>query len=385
MKTIRLTLKIGLISLLIGISVGAVNTLFGRTLLAIGEIRSHYFHYLIPFLALAGATIIWAYHYFGKELQKGMGLVLQVGKGQAEDIPKRLIPLVMVSTWITHLFGGSAGREGVAIQIGATISHNFGKKWLTLEDKTLFLTTGIAAGFAGLFQTPLAASFFALKVLHKRTPSWQQVLSIFIAAFSASTTSHLLGLEKFTHHIGPQILTGKEWLGLLVAGLTYGLIGNSFALLLKKSKVGIANPYQRIIFGSLILSIIFFIAHQGRYSGLGTNLIEASLTGQVIYNYDWLLKIVLTVATLSIGFQGGEVTPLFAIGASSGIVLANLLGLPLELTAALGYASVFAAATNTWLAPILIGCEVFGFTNLPAFLLVTSLATLIYRKISIYQ
>lgn len=389
MKKTKQLLHILLASLAVGICVGIVNTIFGRTLLAIGNIRAHYFPYLIPFLALAGAGIIWAYHYWGQELQKGLGLVLKVGRGQADNIPKKLIPLVMISTWATHLFGGSAGREGVAVQIGATISHNFEKKWKFPVENGFFLTTGIAAGFAGLFQTPLAASFFALEVLGKCKSSWQQVASILVAAFTASNTSHLLGLEKFTHLMRFQTLSWKHWLGLMLMGLIFSLIGNGFAALLKQAKKIAAtiwaNPFLRIVLGSLILSLIFFLAHQGRYSGLGTNLIEASLMGEKIYPYDWLVKLLLTVATLAIGFQGGEVTPLFAIGASSGILLATLLGLPLELTAALGYAAVFSAATNTWFAPILIGCEVFGFANLPYFLIVCSLSYWTYRNISIYQ
>ena len=123
----------------------------------------------------------------------------------------------------------------------------------------------------------------------------------------------------------------------------------------------------------------------GRYSGLGTNLIEASFSGESIYGYDWILKLILTVLTLSIGFQGGEVTPLFAIGASLGVVLAIYFGLPIELAAAMGYISVFASATNTFLAPIFIGGEVFGFENLPYFFVVVSFAYLLNRRNSIYS
>ena len=171
-------------------------------------------------------------------------------------------------------------------------------------------------------------------------------------------------------------------------GLIFGLVGNAFAALLayakQKAKEVMDNPYYRILFGGIVLSLLFLMLYHGRYSGLGTNLIDASFSGKVIYFYDWLLKLVLTVATLAIGFQGGEVTPLFAIGASLGVVLAKVFGLPVEFVAAAGYISVFGSATNTLLAPIFIGGEVFGFANLPYFALVMIFAYSLNRNHSIY-
>ncbi len=379
-----------LLSLLVGLLVGTVNTAFGKILLVIGELRSHAFFYLIPFLALAGITIIFLYQRFGEDLQQGMKLVLKVGRGQENNIPKRLVPLVAISTWLTHLFGGSAGREGVAVQIGATISHQIGKRAPIQHTSHTFVVMGIAAGFAGLFQTPLAAIFFALEILAIYRPSLLLIVATFIASFTASTTSSFLGLEKFSHPISLRwTISLKEIILLILLGLAFGVIGNLFVFLLKKAKNScshyLKNLYQRIFLGGLILSVLLMLAHQGRYSGLGTNLIEWSLLAKDIYAYDWLLKIFFTIFTLAIGFQGGEVTPLFAIGASSGVILANLLGLPIELAAALGYASVFASATNTLIGPIFIGAEVFGFENIPYFILVTGIAYFINRKQSIYQ
>lgn len=378
------------ISMLIGLLSGTINTLFGKVLLAIGDIRNLYFFYLVPFLGLIGLLILFLYQKWGKNAQKGMTLVFEVGQGSTEAIPKRLIPFVMVTTWLTHLFGGSAGREGVAVQIGATIASQFKSYFSQPKEQQLLLLIGMAAGFAGLFQTPLAASFFAIEVLIVGHYSWRALIPALVAAYTASTTSHLLGLEKFQHPLSESISLSPVLIGqLLLLAIAFAVVGNLFALLLSLFKTKLAtiipNPYWRIAIVGAGISLLMILLHQGRYAGLGTNLIEASFDRQTIYLYDWLLKLLLTVLTLSVGFQGGEVTPLFAIGASAGIVLASLLGLPLAFAAALGYIAVFGVATNTLLAPIFIGIEVFGWSYAPAYLFVVALAYSLNRQYSIYS
>ena len=145
------------------------------------------------------------------------------------------------------------------------------------------------------------------------------------------------------------------------------------------------NPYIKIMIIGTFLSIILFLLHKGRYSGLGTNLISLSFNDGKIYYYDWILKFLLTIITLSAGYQGGEVTPLFSIGASLGIILGSIFGLPIKFTAALGYAAVFGSATNTFLAPMFIGAEVFGFEYLPFFFVTCSLGYIFNGKQSIYS
>lgn len=376
-------------SLLIGFLIGCVDTVFGRVLLMLSAFRTENFNYVIPFLGLIGLVIVFLYQKADSRASKGMGLLFAVSQGDEKKIPLVMLPLVTVATWLTHLFGGSAGREGVAVQLGATISHAFSKFFSFENSSRLFLVTGMAAGFAGLFQTPLAAVFFGLEILVLGKLQLSALLPMTIASFVASATSHALGLEKFSHFVDVS-LTLNPWLfcKLALLGLIFGLVGNAFAALLafakQKAKEVMDNPYYRILFGGIVLSLLFLMLYHGRYSGLGTNLIDASFSGKDIYFYDWLLKLILTVATLAIGFQGGEVTPLFAIGASLGVVLANVFGLPVEFVAAAGYISVFGSATNTLLAPIFIGGEVFGFANLPYFALVMIFAYSLNRNHSIY-
>jgi H+/Cl- antiporter ClcA len=387
-----LFLYLAIIGLIVGAVVGAIDALFGEVLLAITDFRMTHALYLLPFLAFAGLGIVFAYQKFGGSAGKGMGLVFQIGHGdETEPMPKRLVPLIMVSTWLTHLFGGSAGREGVAVQMGATFSDWLGRMVpVPLKNRhTIFIVVGMAAGFGGLFQTPIAAVFFAIEVLAAGALRYEALLPAMVASFTASNISHALGLEKFAVHlVAPVSLAPMMLIRLAILGIIFGLAGGLFAFLLKRGK-GMAaeylpNPLIRVVSLGIVLSILFLVLYMGRYSGLGTNLIADSFSGKTIYKYDWLLKLVLTVLTLAAGFQGGEVTPLFAIGATLGTVVAPLVGVPPELAAALGYASVFGGATNTLLAPLFIGCEVFGFSYAPYFFIVCAFAYLCNTNRSIY-
>lgn len=384
-----LYLKLIIAGIIIGLIVGIIDTIFGRGLLLIGDIRKEYLYYFVPFLALAGLLIVFIYQKFAGKTGKGMGLIFEVGHGTEKEIPLRLIPIVTVATWITHLFGGSAGREGVAVQLGATLSHRFNKHFNFPDKSKVFLVTGMAAGFGGLFQTPIAALFFGLEVLALGNLQLYALLPAVVAAFTASWTSSFLGLEKFTHIVNTTLsITPMTFVKFAILGIIFGIAGNLFVYLqsfLKKFAVEkIKNPYYRIFLIGIFLSIILLLLHKGRYTGLGTNLIENSFSGKQIFGYDWMLKLLLTTLTLAAGFQGGEVTPLFSIGASLGVVIAIFFGLPIEFVAAAGYISVFGSATNTLLAPIFIGGEVFGFNNLPFFVIIVIFAYLVNRKISTY-
>lgn len=393
----RLKKGIGLLlfSLLVGSLVGSLEVFFGQVLIFVTNFRIEYFRFLIFFLPISGLLIQFLYSHFSEKSKEGMGLVLKVGRKEEKKIPIMLIPLVMVTTWFTHLFGGSAGREGVAVQIGATLSHHLAKikqfSFLNTPDfNRRVIMIGMAAGFSGLFQTPLAASFFAVEVLSKRRFKFSDTLPIIVASFTAFWVSKSLGLEKFSFKIDQTMsLTPINFIKFIILGIIFGLIGSLFAICLKKVKLKaslfLPNVYQRIFIGGLLIALLIFFLHEGRYAGLGTNLISASLQGDGIYSYDFLLKMSLTILTLAIGFQGGEVTPLFAIGSSLGFLLAPLVGLPVVIVVALGYIAMFGSATNTFFAPVFIGAEVFGFDLLPVFLITMLVAYYCNFNQSIYS
>ena len=398
----------------LGALVGALTAFFGQVLLAVSAVRDANPLYWIPGLALIGIAIVLGYKKFGKGTERGMDMVFGVAHGKENEIPLRMIPMVAVSTWLTHLFGGSAGREGVAIQIGATLGHNISKKIPVENAGKILLIAGMAAGFAGLFQTPLAAIALALEVLLVGYLNLSALLPATAAAFTAYKVSEMLGLEKFSvdlHTLFPDSnVAGLLWnengldiqfvLKLALLGVLFGIVGGGFAKMLSIAKKLFANKLpnavKRIAFVGIALSLLLLLFWQGRYAGLGTNLIDmcfanpkaanvnAAGVAATVFACDWILKFALTIATIAVGFKGGEITPLFAIGATFGAWVAAMVGVPLPLAAALGYAAVFGGATNTLLAPIFIGAEIFGFDTLPAFFIVCVVAFVCNGGQSIY-
>lgn len=390
----RDVLMLGLLAIGIGIIVGAIEALFGKGLVLIADMRAKLFFKLTPFLPLAGMLIAFIYSKVGKDCDKGMSLIFSASSNEEETIPKRLIPLLMVSTWLTHLFGGSAGREGAAVQIGGTVAHSIEKslrrKLNVKNSSKILLITGMAAGFAGMFQTPVAATFFAMEVLSAGAIEYCALFPCIIASLVASYTSHALGLGRFIVNMNSSLkLDLPIVLKVVMLGILCGVIGGTFAYTLNLSKEffrhRIKNPILRIFIMGCILSLLFMLLHKGRYSGSGDNLIKAAFSDGKIYGYDWMLKFLLTILTLSAGFQGGEVAPLFSIGASMGIIISHVLRLPAKFAAALAYVAVFGSATNTILAPIFIGGEIFGYEYLPYFFIVSAIAYIFNGDRSIYS
>ena len=385
-------LYLAISGLIIGAVVGGIDAVFGIVLVKLNEIRELNFNMFIPFLAPVGLLIVYVYKKIGGKIYKGVNLVFEVDYGQEEIIPKRFIPLLITGTWLTHLFGGSAGREGVAVQIGAAFSNWVGRKipFPIMDRNKIFLVTGIAAGFAGLFGTPIAAIFFAMEVLIAGTLRYQALLPAVIAAFTASSVSQRLGLNMFTYNLSSVVDFNLEnMIKISLLGVIFGLVGWIFAYLLKNIKKALVkifpNPYIRILIMGIILSILLFALHRGRYSGLSSSLMINSFSGGEIYYYDWILKLLLTATTLSIGFQGGEVAPMFIVGATLGVVIAKYFNLPVEFVAAMGYVGVFGSGTNTFLAPIFVGGEIFGFEYIPYFFIVCSFAYIFNMNKSIYS
>ena len=386
---VRDQLVLILLSLPLGAATGAVCALFGRVLLLITDFRSEHYLFLLPFLGVAGAALVWCYGKFGGDAGKGMSLLYEVDQNKRTKTPLRLVPMVIASTWITHLFGGAAGREGVAVQIGGVLGNQLGSRIKIADAGRLMMIAGMAAGFGGLFRTPIAAAFFSVEVLTVGALELSALLPSLTAAYTACFVSGALGLGKFTVNVASEAeLNLLTALKLVILGLAFGLIGRLFshalAMLKRRFAAWIPNPVARIAGIGTVVGLLSVLGFGGRYSGLGTNLISAGFSGGIL-PWDFIAKLLFTVITLAAGFYGGEVTPLFSIGVSLGCVMAALLGLPAELCAALGYAAVFGSATRTLIAPICIGLEVFGFGHLPMLMIVCAAARLCSGKYSIYS
>ena len=413
------------IGITLGAIIGALTACFGDISDRLSAIRDANPLYIIPALAIGGAAIAFAYKKWGRWTERGMDQVFAVGLNKETNFPLVAIPMAAVSTWITQLFGGSAGREGAAMQIGSALSYNISKKLPFENAAHIMLVTGLAAGFAGIFQAPMAATAFALEVLLVGHLELSALLPAAAAAFTACKVSSMLGFHKFSVDLSSILdasgfsasiftnegaLDGNLLVKLALMGVLFGIVGGGFAKLLGLSQNFFAkkfpNNIKRIAIMGVGLSALLLVFFQGRYAGLGTNLLDmcfgvagnavnavnaagtaagnADLIGNVA-GYDWILKFAITILTLSAGFIGGVVTPLFAIGATFGIFIASMFGMPVALAAALGFAAVFASASNTLWAPILIAGEIFGFDCLPAFFIVCTVAYICNGGQSIYK
>ena len=413
------------IGITLGAIIGALTACFGDISDRLSAIRDANPLYFIPALAIGGAAIAFAYKKWGRWTERGMDQVFAVGLNKETNFPLVAIPMAAVSTWITQLFGGSAGREGAAMQIGSALSYNISKKLPFENAAHIMLVTGLAAGFAGIFQAPMAATAFALEVLLVGHLELSALLPAAAAAFTACKVSSMLGFHKFSVDLSSILdasgfsasiftnegaLDGNLLVKFALMGVLFGIVGGGFAKLLGLSQNFFAKKFpdniKRIAIMGVGLSALLLVFFQGRYAGLGTNLLDmcfgvagnavnavnaagtaagnADLIGNVA-GYDWILKFAITILTLSAGFIGGVVTPLFAIGATFGIFIASMFGMPVALAAALGFAAVFASASNTLWAPILIAGEIFGFDCLPAFFIVCTVAYICNGGQSIYK
>ncbi|HLK28827.1 MAG TPA: voltage-gated chloride channel family protein [Puia sp.] len=335
--------------------------------------------WLLFLLPLAGLLIHFLYKTWGKNSDKGNNLLMDEIHQPGGGVPRRMAPLILISTIITHLFGGSAGREGTAVQMGGSIASMFGS-WFGLKDMDMriILTAGIAAGFGAVFGTPLTGTIFAMEVLTIGRIQYDSLLPCLIASVIGDMTCYAWGI----HHTQYNILFSEAHSSLLhidlflllkviAAGICFGLCSFLFAEITHGLKVQfkkiIKHPFLIPVFGGLlIIGLTYFIGNDF-YLGLGVKTkndlpvsIISSFHAGGADTWSWLLKILFTAITLSSGFKGGEVTPLFFIGATLGNTLAILFNAPIDLFAGLGFIAVFAGATNTPLACTIMGIELFG-------------------------
>ena len=371
-----------------GAIAGVLTAVFGHGVLAVTHLREAW-PLLMVLLPAGGALICLVYSRWGKECGHGMALVFDAVLGRRKDVPTRLIPLAVGSTWLGHLLGASVGREGVAVQIAAAGASLLTPGVQAQRDKRRLLMAGVAAGFAGLFRTPLAATFFALELFHGGVMDYQALIPAALAALIASAVSGALGVGAAAPSLDLAVpaFNAETIIGLVVLGIAAGLAGRLFVFLLRglHHKLGqwMPKPYVRIVVIGALVALLGLVTGS-RYNGLSEEISAAALAGEPVYLWDWLAKLCLTAVCLAAGFQGGEVAPLFTVGAALGAVLAAPLGLPAPLAAALAYAGVFCAGTNTFAAAILVGMELFGGQYFGCLFLVCAVAYACNGNHSIY-
>jgi len=341
--------------------------------------------WLLFCLPLAGAAVGLLYHHYGRSAEGGSNLIIDEIHQPGGGVPRRMAPLILFGTLVTHLFGGSAGREGTAVQMGGSIASTFCRLLaLDGEKVRIVLMAGVAAGFGAVFGTPMAGAVFAVEVVMIGRMEYAALLPCFIAAVTGDWSCQAWGVGHTPYHlsylasgVAPAAFFHLDlWLlgKVVIAAAAFGLASTVFAesshrLSALFQKFIPYGPVRPAVGGAMVISL-FFLTGTSDYLGLGVSspdpaaiTIVSFFQSTEIHSWSWFWKGLFTVVTLSSGFKGGEVTPLFFIGAALGNALAGPLGAPPDLFAALGFVALFAGATNTPLASTLLGIELFGATH----------------------
>jgi H+/Cl- antiporter ClcA len=363
-KTALLIAKWFLLCVLIGVLSGCASTFFLVSLEWFTQFRE-YHNEAIWLLPLGGLCIGLLYHFYGSDVVKGNNLLLEEYENPQKTIPIKMAPMVLVSTLITHLFGGSAGREGTAVQMSGAIADQFtGLFQLDNSDRKTLIVLGISAGFASVFGTPLAGALFALEVLYFSKITYRSIVLSFITAYIAYFTVEFWQI-KHTHYaieIVPDFtIINLFWIvvAAVLFGLTSMLFSKSTHLWGRLFSKTIQYPPLRPFIGGLILAVAIYFIGTTKHIGLGIPTIVESFSNTNQW-YDFLIKILFTGFTLGAGFKGGEVTPLFFVGATLGSALSLVIPLPIALLAGMGFVAVFSGATHTPIACTVMGMELFG-------------------------
>jgi H+/Cl- antiporter ClcA len=365
LKEISLTaFKWILICFLIGILSGSASAFFLVSLEWVTQFRIHH-DGIVWLLPLGGLIVGFSYYYWGESVVKGNNLLLEEYENPKKVIPFKMAPLVLLGTLITHLFGGSAGREGTAVQMGGAIADQFTKLFnLDNSERKILIILGISAGFASVFGTPLAGAIFALEVLYFSKINIKSIILSFLVAYAAYFTVEFWQV-KHTHYSIPDI--PEINVHNIVYTAIVGVLSGFAALLFSRSthfwgslfSKNIKYPPLRPFVGGIILAIAIAGFGFTKFAGLGVPVIVESFSN-VNRWYDFLLKIVFTGFTLGAGFKGGEVTPLFFVGATLGSALSAIIPMPIALLAGIGFVAVFSGATHTPIACTIMGMELFG-------------------------
>ncbi|MDR1775455.1 MAG: chloride channel protein [Actinomycetes bacterium] len=371
-----------------GCAVGALLALFLWLLDRVTALREQHL-WLIALLPVVAVATVWVYKRIGKAAERGVNLAIESVHG-ARYLPARMVVLAFLFSLLTHLTGGSAGREGVGVQIGAAFMHKVSRLLGLKHDmRRLFTLAGVSAGFAAIFGTPFAGAFFGLEMAYVGKLSYEAILPCFLASYSAAITTSLLGVSHHEPALSiPTHIDARLIAVVILAAIIVGIVARLFILCVHRLKDfmsdRVPNHLLRAALLGVVLAALILVFRWERYAGLSVWMAEAGFAGQTTIR-DAAVKFLLTVLTLGVGLQGGEVTPMFGIGAALGGALGVLFGVDPALLAGLAMITVFGSAANTPLTTIALGIELFGTKGLPYYIAFALIAWLLVGNHSLYS
>lgn len=376
-------------SAVIGITCGAVGTAFHYSVEYVTQFRNDH-KWIIFLLPVAGLLIVFLYRAGGIKHDKGTNLVIGSIRNPEYNVPFRMAPLIFITTVITHLFGGSAGREGAALQIGGSLGASIGKLInMDDNDKHIMTLCGMSAVFAALFGTPVTAALFSVEVISIGILYY----SALVPCILSSTIAYAI-TEKF--HITPtyfilnqvpemSLATGIRVIILSIAAAVLSIVFcMSMQIISKSFKKYLKNQYLRIFVGGLLLVLLTLAVRSNDYNGAGMNIIEQAIHGTARPEA-FILKLLFTCITIGCGFRGGEIVPSFFIGATFGCTLGGWIGLDPGFGAAIGLVCLFCGVVNCPLASLVLSIELFGASGILLFAIGCSVSYMLSGYYSLYS
>ena len=367
---------------------GIVGSFFHKSVEYVTEIRiaNEWIIFALPF---GGLIIVYLYKLFKLDSNIGTNLIIDSIRTDGK-VPIAMAPLIFVSTVITHLFGGSAGREGAALQLGGSIGSQIGNR-LKLDEKDMHAITlcGMSGVFAALFGTPLTATFFAMEVISVGIIYYSSFIPCIVSSIVAYKISLLFGLEPvyFNLKIIPAI-SASSVIKVTVLGALCAIVSIVFCESLHKTsrfvKKYIKNEYLRIALGGLVIVILTMMLRNTDYNGTGMNIISKAINGEAKYEA-FFLKIIFTAITISVGYKGGEIVPTFFIGSTFGCVAAKFLGIDPGFGAAIGLIALFCGVVNTLISSIILSIELFGADGVILFSIACGVSYMLSGYYSLYS
>ena len=384
-KEILILLIIGLCT---GTIVGLVGTAFYYGIKFATAFRTEH-DFIILLLPFAGLFIVFMYRVCRDYEDKGTNLVI-TSISEGDNLPLKKAPLIFIASVVTHLFGGSAGREGAALQIGGSIGYNLGKAARQGDERLkIFTMCGMAAAFSALFGTPMTAAIFAMELESVGIMYYSALVPCVVSALVANGIAQQLGTvpDVFTVSYIPEFTIKTACLAGLLA-IMCAAVSIVFCVGMHRTgrlyKRLFKNPYIRIFVGGCIVVALTFIVGNRYYNGAGMNVIEMAIEGTAP-SPAFILKILFTCLTLGAGYKGGEIVPSLYIGATFGCLFANIFNLTPALSASIGMGALFCGVTNCPISALLICFEMFGYNGMPYYLIAIALSYASSGYFSLYK